>query len=322
MSAAASNAREEASEAWTSCLDCLDMNVYCCRHDFKARDLPPRLQRAIRALCAVSLVISFTELIVGAYVSSFFNLPQGSVHLGCWWVSLVWMVSSICGCVCRDRAWVMACGVLSLLGVPIGIGGAASDAAGYKSYTSNPPMGCAQIGVGTTQAPGAGSGSGAHGVGHRRLDQPLFSHHPYAGRELQHATTTAKNIPRIASFGPSPATAALARQCLSTLYLQSPSSVSLSSCYCTIPASGLPSQDATGENTPIASLGGLQCQRLDMDKATATGGCGNIYTSFLPNLKARYVRPCVPVSDSVSVSVERSVPSFAGLLCLWLWPMA
>jgi len=293
-------AKEE--NEWTSCLDLLDFNVYCCRHDFSSREMPPRVQKAIRICSLISLLLTFTQIVIGGYVSNFFVLPYGAVRLGCWWVGLLWLSASICGLVCRTRGWIMACMVLALIGIPIGIGGAASDSNGYYRYTEPPPLGCAQISVKIPPLLGGSSSSQSSGhpdspfvfsLRQRKLQvlpalssSPTLS--PVSGGAAPPSSLVSPSssrsptrkpvaLPRITSYGPSAVTASLARDCLDAQVKKGGvSSISSAACYCTVPNGA----ESTNPDK-------LQCQVLQLGDFVEEGGCAAIFDSWLPSLKAR-----------------------------------
>jgi len=251
---------------WLSCLDLLDFNITCCNHDFNSTEIPPRLRLAIRLLSGLCFVFTMIQFIVGGMVSAFFAAKDGQVVQGCWWVGLAWLISSVAGANSQNKAHVMVAAVLSIVGVPIGIGGAASDGQAYFNYTDSPPLGCAQL---TPQAlPNPNPND----------DGPAVSSARRFLRALQSASApkTSKGGSgglQITSYGPSPSSNAVAYSCLYSQYNINPADVSAAgTCVCTVAASELQST-------------GMECQQFILANSQ-DGNCGTIFSAYLPQLKA------------------------------------
>lgn len=134
----------------------------CCSHDFASQEIDPRLQLAVRAVSATGLLTIIIEFGVGGSVFEFLAMPSpDSVRLGCWWVGLVLMFASAFGLLARTKGHLMAAAVLSAIGVPIAMGGAAADGTAFAGFTAT-PFGCAQL---QSWSPGAGWSAGLPGAG-------------------------------------------------------------------------------------------------------------------------------------------------------------
>jgi len=249
---------------WMSCLDLLDFNITCCNHDFST-GVPPRIRLTVRILSALSFIFVTIQFIVGGMVSAFFTAKDGQVVQGCWWVGLVWLISSIAGINSQNKAHLMVAAVFSIVGVPIGIGGAASDGQAYFNYTDSPPLGCAQL---TPQAlPDPNPNDDGPAVSSARrflraLQSASAPKSPQGGSSLQ-----------ITSYGPSPSSNAVAYSCLVSQYNSNPAAVSASTCVCTVAASELQSA-------------GMECQQFILANSAQNGNCGTIFSTYLPQLKA------------------------------------
>lgn len=120
------------------------VDVGCCSHDFNSQEIDPRLQRATRGLSFVGALFVIIQFGVGGSVYQFLKEPPDAVRLGSWWVGIVLLIASLSGLIGRTKGHLMAVAVLSTIGIPIAIGGAAADGAAFAAFTGS-PFGCAQL---------------------------------------------------------------------------------------------------------------------------------------------------------------------------------
>ena len=234
----------------------------CCS-DLTSTDINPLVQKAIRILSITGLILTVIEFGVGGAAYEFFAPPKDAVRVGCWWVGLVLFWASLCGAVCKNKGFVMVCAVLSVVGVPIAIGGAGADGQAFARFTSR-PFGCAQLkpkessllAIYTTQTLTLPQ-SPALTYGRHTLSRapsahlatsPLLADLPATARRLDSLSSSSSSsssskaaAPPVIAYGTpgSSAQQAVATQCLLLAYAAG--AVSRSNCFCTheyAPATG------------------------------------------------------------------------------------